>query len=431
MVLRKLAPSGKRPGAGMLLLRTCLAIATAVLFALPATALAGLRTPMATVQEACGVRPLDVVIVIDRSRSMNNQDTASGNPPHTREYFAKAAAVDLVNSLDAHGGVGDRHHVGLTSYGGTTATVNVALGTSSASTLTSAINGLGVNSGTPLKKGMASGAADMTAHKRSTAFGLDVGHVIIFLSDGSPNPDPAMRPSASEISDFKAAADEVFSIALGEGGSGANGVDLALMQDLAKGGAGHFYHVTTGAELPDVFSKIYEKISCPTPTPEPTPTPTPDPTPTPTDEPTPTPTDQPTPTPTDAPTPTPTDQPTPTPTDAPTPTPTDQPTPTPTDQPTPTPTDQPTPTPTATPTGTPDTEVTPTPTATATTRPTPTPSGTVEAGTGTPRVTPPSTDTSPTGGNGGPANFSLILGLLSGLALIATMTPASLRRRSR
>jgi hypothetical protein len=154
------------------------------------------------------------------------------------------------------------------------------------------------------------------------------------------------------------------------------------------------------------------------------------PTPTPTTVPTPTPTTVPTPTPTTVPTPTPTTVPTPTPTTVPTPTPTTVPTPTPTTVPTPTPTTVPTPTPTATP---PEFEETPTPTVPPTSTPTadPTPSGTAEGATGTPRVTPPSTDGLGTdAGSSGPGSgLALVLILLGGASL--ALLPLATRRSRR
>ena len=112
----------------------------------------------------------------------------------------------------------------------------------------------------------------------------------------------------------------------------------------------------------------------------------------------------------------------------PTPTPTPEPTPTPTPEPTPTPTPEPTPTPTPEPTGTPEPEVTPTPTV----APTPTPTGTGVAETGTPRVTPPSTDATVGEGGTGSAGSGLapVLLLLGGLALAgALLRPAGARIR--
>jgi hypothetical protein len=102
--------------------------------------------------------------------------------------------------------------------------------------------------------------------------------------------------------------------------------------------------------------------------------------------------------------------------------------------PTPTPTATPTepvvtPTPTATPQG--GTQPTPTPTATPQggTQPTPTPSSSVEAATGTPKVTPPPTD-SMGGGSSSGSGWGIALLALGGLAALALVaTPA--RRRNR
>jgi hypothetical protein len=91
------------------------------------------------------------------------------------------------------------------------------------------------------------------------------------------------------------------------------------------------------------------------------------------------------------------------------------------EQPTPTPTEAPTPTPTEEPTPTPTEEVTPTPTE----APTATPSGSVEAATGTPRVTPPATDTL-TAGSSGPNDSwrLLLLGMAAILTAVLLLTPA-------
>ena len=99
------------------------------------------------------------------------------------------------------------------------------------------------------------------------------------------------------------------------------------------------------------------------------------------------------------------------------------PTPAPTSTPEATPTPTPEATPTPNPTSTPEAEVTPTPVAT--------PTGTVEAQTGRPRITPPSTDV--TAGRQGPSegNPTPVLLLLGAIvALVALATPSA-RARTR
>jgi hypothetical protein len=126
--------------------------------------------------------------------------------------------------------------------------------------------------------------------------------------------------------------------------------------------------------------------------------------------------------------------------DAVAPTPTPEPTATPEPEVTPTPEPEVTPTPEPEVTPTPEPEVTPTPvtptptpapTDAATATPQATPSGNVEQETGTPRITPPSTDTTVMGGDGTSGNsLGFVLLLLGGLSLAgALLRPAGSRIR--
>ena len=230
-------------------------LATAALIAFPAQAAGTVIAPVT--DDGCGIRPLDVVILMDRSGSMGNE---------SRLVFAKQAANGLIADLNANGGVGGsgRHQVGLTKFGGTTATVDVALGSgASAATVTGAVNALTASGNTPTRTGMAAAAADMLAGDRGVVDGLQATQVLIFLSDGKPNPAGTQTPNAGEIASFQAAADQVFTIALGSGGSGVLGVDPAFMASIAKpNDASHAYHVTSSGDLPNIFALIYDQIAC-------------------------------------------------------------------------------------------------------------------------------------------------------------------------
>ncbi len=264
-------------------------IASAALLAgaliLPSGAAASSPRTAQTDSNDCGLVPLDVELILDRSDSMGGNST--GSPKHPRIYWEKAAADQLVDDLDSNGGVGGsgRHQVGVASFGDKTATVDLALGGSSAGDAKAAIDGIATSGNTPLKEGMAAGAGDLSAHGRDKAFGLNVKHVIVILSDGHPNPESS-RPSSGEIASFQSSADLVFSIAIGEGGQDTSQVDLPLMQSLAKPDSG-YHHVVDASDLTSLFSDIFETIACPTP--GPTATPTPKPTATPTHRPTPSP----------------------------------------------------------------------------------------------------------------------------------------------
>ena len=176
------------------------------------------QSNVAVDQSGCGLIPLDVELIVDRSGSMG--DNVSNG--HTRLYWAQHAADQLVDSLDANGGVGsgEHHRVGVSSFHNASGTVNLALGGATASAARTAINGLTSSGNTPLAQGMAAGAGDMSTHGRDTDFGLAVQHVIIILSDGRPWPDSApARPNAGQIGTFRGSADSIYSIAIGQGGT--------------------------------------------------------------------------------------------------------------------------------------------------------------------------------------------------------------------
>jgi von Willebrand factor type A domain len=249
---RRLATRLVRPFAGL--------VASATLTSMLFVGTSGVGLAVDTV--SCGVHPLDVELIVDTSGSMTS---LSGSPAHSRLYWLQQAATQLVGDLNSNGGVGGGsgiHHVGLTSFSGTTATVRLALGASTASAVDTAINGLSASGNTPLKVGMATGAADLSANQRAMANGIPVVHALVLLSDGRPNPDPGQRPSAGDISSYLGSADVAYSIALGQGGTGSSQVDLTLMQSLANP-SGNYKHVVDASDLSGIFSNIFSELTCP------------------------------------------------------------------------------------------------------------------------------------------------------------------------
>ncbi len=149
----------------------------------------------------CGAVPLtlnDVELVIDKSGSMSGN--YSGTPSEPRIYWAKLAANQLVTDLSNNGGIGATgNEVGITTFSGTTAQ---SLGTWSftAAQLATTINAIAANGNTPTARGMQTATADLNTHARN-AVGGTVKRVMIFLSDGRPNPDlgPNGLPATSAI----------------------------------------------------------------------------------------------------------------------------------------------------------------------------------------------------------------------------------------
>ncbi len=215
----------------------------------------------AACQGLCGELPddsFDVVIVIDNSSSMGTLSPTSGTPPKTRIEWAKQAANELLDSLEAARGT---HHVGVVKYAGNASAPDAAVELAPLGpdfdTVRAAIAPLvGDGGNTPLRQGMALGASVLTAGSRS-----GVTPVLIILSDGRPVPDNTSatggRPTAAEVSAFQNAAGQVYSIAIGAGGTGSTFPDVPLMRSLSKpNDDSHFYQVINASSLPDVFGQI-------------------------------------------------------------------------------------------------------------------------------------------------------------------------------
>ncbi len=126
---------------------------------------------------------------------------------------------------------------------------------------------------------MADGADNMLDGDRTEVDGVAVLQVLIFLSDGRPNPDSMpppesdARPTPAEIVAFHAAADQSYGIAIGPNlqGEPLSEPDLALMNQIADpSGApsgddfvgGNYRHVVDAASLPNLFADIQEELLC-------------------------------------------------------------------------------------------------------------------------------------------------------------------------
>ncbi len=130
----------------------------------------------------CGIlpdTPFDVVLVMDTSGSMQT-NRAAGQP---RIYWAKGAANELLNSLQAANGV---QRVGVVRFSGDwnvdpPASSVLSDLTTDFPAIRAAIAPLSGAGNTPLKQGLARGVTVMTAGARS-----GVEQVFILLSDGRP-----------------------------------------------------------------------------------------------------------------------------------------------------------------------------------------------------------------------------------------------------
>jgi len=245
----------------------------------------------------CGAAPPvinDVEFVIDKSGSMNGDNSGSdpscpGGCP--RIFWAKKAANQLVTDLSSNGGIGPTgNEVGITQFSGTTASSDSTLWTATtAGPATNAINLITANGSTPTALGMQTATADLTTNARNPVGGT-VKRVVIFLSDGRPNPDQGpngqaatsaagQRPTQADISAYLGSADVAYSILLGNTpnpypytiGQGppldANINDPAMMKLLATPDDNsvnppltYYFHVVQASDLPSVFNQIAGQI---------------------------------------------------------------------------------------------------------------------------------------------------------------------------
>ncbi len=190
--------------------------------------------------------PIDAMLVIDRSGSMNDNNKLTD---------AKSAATAFVNAVDF-----SQDEVGLASFNGA-ATLDQAL-TSTQASITSAINAIVASGQTNIGDGLKVGRQELVDNGGPTK-------AMILLSDGAPNVDGSgsicfgafdinnacAQYALSEATTTKNAGIELFVIGLG--------VDSAT-EDLLKQIAtdNSHYFSANSANLEDIYLTIAEDI-CP------------------------------------------------------------------------------------------------------------------------------------------------------------------------
>jgi len=231
-----------------------------------------------------GFSPLDIMLVMDRSGSMDD-DSCSRKPypgppscpfpinqanctspscggtwflppqPITDAKEAAKAFVDMNNP--------NLTRIGLASYADNY-TLNQQL-TSNFAAVRSSIDGLVADGCTNAPGGIATARNELTGPRGRA----DALRFIVFLTDGLPNQGILPGDSCSGCPDYCLAAKNatrreatnaannrivIYAIGLGEK------ADMALMQDIANITGGEAFYAPTSADLLDIYQAIFERI---------------------------------------------------------------------------------------------------------------------------------------------------------------------------
>ncbi len=229
---------------------------------------------------------LDVVIVIDRTGSMITN--TSGIPAETRLYWAKLAALRLVNGMA--GGETEPslspHHVEVITFdGGPTADLVIGF-SGDAVALRAAINGISNPSeqtDTYIAPALTRATTDLNAHVHGGPNGSYKAVVLLSdgrnYADGDPTTGTTCGPThqrrldtENAIPGLDAAADTVYTIGIGSPTCGAyhlpcdpmscdpNELDTSLLTDIAKGPPGDSTIAQDAYTLPDIYGEISQEM---------------------------------------------------------------------------------------------------------------------------------------------------------------------------
>lgn len=184
-------------------------------------------------------RPLDIVLVLDHSGSMDD-DAGNGQP---KLQVLQAATLGFLRQVDL-----TTDQVAVVIFDDAT---NLAQGlTGDATLLTSAINNITSGGGTNIEGGVQRGFREFELNGRSNA-----GRVLIVFSDGLHDGDPDGPIERAE--DARAAGIRVITIGLGR--VSANEIDPDLLTAMASG-PGDVHLIENAAELGQVYQDIAQSV---------------------------------------------------------------------------------------------------------------------------------------------------------------------------
>lgn len=199
----------------------------------------------------CGTSPTDVMLVIDKSGSMNDKAGTSGS----KMAGAKTAANSFIDILSKE----TRNTTGLSTFA-STGQLNSPLG-NNFSSVKNQVNAMTANGGTCIECGIIKANQDIAGKKRP-----NIKNVVVLLTDGKANfvegnnrevsvSTAEQRALAAAKSGYTANGTIFFTIGLGRD------VNSDFLTELAEETGGQYYFSPTTDQLNDIYKQISETLA--------------------------------------------------------------------------------------------------------------------------------------------------------------------------
>ena len=198
--------------------------------------------------------PIDIMLVVDRSGSMNIKDSGS----ISRLTHAKLAAINFLNAMNF-----TKDHAALVSFN-QFATLNIGL-TGNRKSLVNAITTLKASEATNIGDGIKAGKNELLANGREFRF-------MILLSDGAPNVmtlpngsqkfcfvDPRSPTSCTAYAEEQALATKLTRIEIFTIGLGVNNFTENLLRNIANVPSNYFFSPTS-SQLEAIYADLVKRI---------------------------------------------------------------------------------------------------------------------------------------------------------------------------
>ncbi len=198
--------------------------------------------------DTCKIRVVDIMLIIDRSGSMDDDcPGGSANPGETpcKINDAKNAAKNFLDQLD------NQDRAGLVSFS-STAVLDQGL-TPDKGLVKTKIDSLIASGSTNIGDGIYTATNELRINGRSS-----VSRVEVLLTDGKPN-EPgndifALRYSLNAAKNASSYGIPIYTIGLG------SGVNATLLEEIANITGGKYYFAPSGAQLTQIYLAIAKEI---------------------------------------------------------------------------------------------------------------------------------------------------------------------------